>query len=98
MRPKNSPPYQPRFERWENPHNGRYYVVYINQDLLGDWVVTRVWGSTNTTHGKIVHTPYLSYSAAIRVLKILKEKKLKRGYCHRTSKSHKILNTLPEKS
>jgi len=30
--------------RWEHPDKKRYYKLMLSRDLLGNWVVTRVWG------------------------------------------------------
>lgn len=42
--------------RWENKINGRYYEAWLSQDLLGDWVVTRVNGSLKGRQSRVRHT------------------------------------------
>lgn len=34
----------PQRWQWQHPLNQRYYVADLHQDLLGDWVLTQVWG------------------------------------------------------
>lgn len=71
---------KPYLERWENPANYRYYIIYLNRDLLNDWSITRIWGSKISANGKIVHTAYLSYKKMVEALKIVQIQRQKRGY------------------
>ena len=67
-------------ERWENPIKQRYYMVYISQDLIGDYVVTRIWGKKGQPIGKILHTPCFSHKDALDMLESIRKKRLCRGY------------------
>ncbi|WP_245770440.1 hypothetical protein [Marinospirillum alkaliphilum] len=40
--------------RWEKDQD--YYLVYVHQDMFGDWLVTRAWGLTGTQYGGLKHT------------------------------------------
>ena len=41
--------------RWERD-DGRYYVAVIEQDLLGAWVITRLWGTIGQSDGRLQKT------------------------------------------
>ena len=51
-----------------------------DQDLWGDWVLTRVWGKQGTALGRIVHTPFSSYDGALEELVEVKARRERRGY------------------
>ena len=40
--------------RWENDINQRYYVAIVELDLLGDWMITRIWGRKATSRGQLI--------------------------------------------
>lgn len=40
---------------WEDNERGRYYLVHLHQDLFGDWLLTRAWGSRNSNRGGVRH-------------------------------------------
>lgn len=66
--------------QWENPSNHRYYRAILQQDLLRDWCVTRVFGRKNTALGRILHTPCGSYSEGLHFLEKLHGQRINRGY------------------
>lgn len=70
---------------WENPANGRYYQVYITQDLLGDWLVVTLRG--NKHWRKSVQRIYLcaSYEAALKRLCKIKQVRQWHGYLNRNN-------------
>ena len=68
------------FERWENPVKQRYYIAYINLDLFGDYVVTRIWGKKDQQVGKALHTPFSSYQEAVNMFAAIRKRRLHRGY------------------
>lgn len=39
--------------RWER--DSRYYELWVQQDLFGDWLLTRVWGRKGSALGQIRH-------------------------------------------
>ncbi len=43
--------------RWENDINRRYYVAIVELDLLGDWMITRIWGRKDTSRGQMIRQP-----------------------------------------
>ena len=42
-----------RHSRWEK--NTRYYELRVQQDLFGDWLLTRVWGRKGSALGQMRH-------------------------------------------
>lgn len=66
--------------RWEHPDKKRYYKLILSCDLLGDWVVTRVWGGLNQATGRISHIPCPTYNDAIRLMEKISKTRTKRGY------------------
>ncbi len=48
-----------RHSRWER--DSRYYELRVQQDLLGDWLLTRVWGRKDSALGQIRHEVCESY-------------------------------------
>jgi predicted DNA-binding WGR domain protein len=42
-----------RHSRWER--DSRYYELRVQQDLFGDWLLTRVWGRKGSALGQIRH-------------------------------------------
>ncbi len=55
-------------------------MVYISQDLIGDYGVTRIWGKKGLPIGKILHTPFSSHKDALHMLEIIRKKRLCGGY------------------
>ena len=39
--------------RWER--EARFFVAHLQQDLLGDWVVTEAWGTRGQPDGRVRH-------------------------------------------
>jgi hypothetical protein len=63
----------PLHERWET--KDRFYEIWIDKDLFGDWIITRHWGGLNTSRkaGGIQKTTHFtdaevkkSYEAAVK--------------------------------
>jgi hypothetical protein len=66
--------------RWEHPDKKRYYKLILSRDLLGDWVVTRVWGGLNQATGRISHIPCPTYNDAIKLMEKISKTRTNRGY------------------
>lgn len=49
------------FSRWER--DTRYYELRLQQDLWGDWLLTRVWGGKGTALGQIRRELCQSYAS-----------------------------------
>jgi predicted DNA-binding WGR domain protein len=70
--------------RWEHPEKRRYYKLMLSHDLLGDWVITKVWGGIGKAGGRIMHLPCFSYIEAQKLVEDITVTRGKRGYllCH----------------
>ena len=64
--------------RWER--DTRYYELRVQQDLFGDWLLTRIWGRKGTALGQIRHELCESYAAGIVKFKQAEVRRDKRGY------------------
>lgn len=58
----------------------RYYEVHVEQDLWGEWVLTRVWGRRGTALGQIRRVPCVSYADALEKLAAVERQRTRRGY------------------
>ncbi|MEE4377745.1 MAG: WGR domain-containing protein [Candidatus Competibacteraceae bacterium] len=65
-------------QRWER--DTRYYQVYLQQDLWGNWVVTRVWGRQGSRLGRVVNQPCANYAEAQKVLEQIGRRREQHGY------------------
>lgn len=64
---------------WHNSQNGRHYVVYLFEDLLGDWVLLRRWyGSVRRGNHKIVCVK--NYADGIIQINTISLKRTRHGY------------------
>lgn len=66
--------------RWEHPDKKRYYKLMLSRDLLGDWVITRVWGGLNQATGRVSHIPCPTYDDAIKLMVEISRIRIKHGY------------------
>ena len=64
--------------RWEKQQ--RYYEVLVHEDLWRNWVVTRIWGRSNTRLGRFKNEPCQSYQDALEKLGRINQRRLQRGY------------------
>lgn len=69
-----------RFEK-----GARYYLLGVCHDLLGDWVVTRIFGRIGQAQGQIRHQAFAQEADARAYLDAEIQRRIKRGYavCHR---------------
>jgi predicted DNA-binding WGR domain protein len=65
-------------QRWQK--ESRYYEVGLEQDLLNDWVVTRVWGSIGTRNGKVRHDAVASKEAGQKLMSAIRKTRKQHGY------------------
>jgi len=66
--------------RWENNERGRYYLVYLDQDLLGDWRLTRVWGRKGSSLGQTRHDLVETEHAGREMIKKIAMRRRQHGY------------------
>lgn len=64
--------------RWESAT--RYYEAILQQDLLGDWVLSTAHGGLRNRLGALRHQAFSSQAAAVKRLTELDKRRLKRGY------------------
>jgi hypothetical protein len=48
---------------WINPEKARYYQVFLDQDLFGDWTLITAWGGIGSNRGRMHSTGVGSYEA-----------------------------------
>ena len=51
---------------WINPEKARYYQVFLDQDLFGDWTLIKVWGGTGSNRGRMHSSGVASYGRPAR--------------------------------
>lgn len=64
--------------RWESA--SRYYEAVLQQDLLGDWVLSTARGGLRNRLGAIRHLALPSMEAAVKEVTSLHKLRLRRGY------------------
>lgn len=68
----------PQRRRWESER--RYYCALLHQDLLGDWVLDRVWGGKFNRLGGQDTKLAGNYEAGISMLQDVDKVRLARRY------------------
>lgn len=66
--------------RWENRINRRYYVCWLEVDLLGDWLCTRCYGSLDSAQGQIKKQGVASWQTALQQIKRIAHTRRRHGY------------------
>jgi hypothetical protein len=57
----------------------RYYHIFLSEDLLGDFTITKAWVAIDNYRRRIAHT-YKDIELALKQLVILANYRIKRGY------------------
>jgi hypothetical protein len=65
--------------RWQKG-SSRYYKVIVYKDLLGDWIVTKVWGGVNSNLGNHKHFVSNNFDSAMHLVVKIFNRREKRGY------------------
>jgi len=65
---------------WVNKSNQRTYRSQSGIDLLGDWFLTRYWGSTNVGVGNSRTDIFQTRELLVSAVRALDEERPKRGY------------------
>lgn len=66
-------------KQWLNPSNGRHYELHLYQDLLGDWVLLRIWcGKRHRGNAKQSLVP--SYQAGLHQVSRIVAVRTRHGY------------------
>lgn len=66
--------------RWRNPAKRRYYVAHLTRDLLGDWILIRVWGSLDSAHGRVMQMLVADHDTGTSELEKISRRRERRGY------------------
>ncbi|MEW8139150.1 MAG: WGR domain-containing protein [Candidatus Thiodiazotropha endolucinida] len=65
---------------WINTNNRRYYRVHLQRDLLGDWTLTRSWGSLDSHHGQVRSEVVTDEHRGIQIMHDISRRRATRGY------------------
>jgi len=65
---------------WINPEKARYYRVFLDQDLFGDWTLIKVWGGIGSNRGRMHSTGVTSYKAGVELVDDIARRRARRGY------------------
>jgi predicted DNA-binding WGR domain protein len=68
---------EPRLRREKG---ARFYEALVERDLLGDWVLTLVWGRRGSALGRVQHRLHPSVTAARDALQTVSRRRQRRGY------------------
>ena len=66
--------------RWEHQTDNRYYLVLLYRDLLGDLILTKVWGKTGTPTGQETHIPVSNKSEGLALIDQVIKRRRQYGY------------------
>lgn len=69
---------QERILRWESPQ--RYYAARVQQDLLGDWILSCAWGGLHNQNGNTASLPLPSREAANAAVDVVHERRTRHKY------------------
>jgi hypothetical protein len=75
------PTYSP--DRWQRQYwqtDSRYYMAEVTQDLFGQWLLCRCWGSRMSARGNEQRLPVATYEEALRLLHATAKRRKQRGY------------------
>ena len=71
---------QSHHESWVHPEKARYYAVYLERDLFGEWNLRKVWGGMHSRRGRMRNTGVASYEAGLAVIGEIARRRVQRGY------------------
>jgi hypothetical protein len=76
---------QYQFDKWMYStwhKNTRFYRLDLCQDLFGNWLVSRIWGSNlSRGPGQSIEVACNSYEEAAKLFYRQEKKRFQRGYC-----------------
>ena len=58
----------------------RFYTAVLDQDMFGQWTVTRSWGSTRNGQGGGRMSVVENYEAGLTLLQVIRRRREKLGY------------------
>jgi hypothetical protein len=65
---------------WINLEKRRYYRAVAQRDLLGDWTITRSWGSLDSNRGQVRTELVSTYDACKSIIGDIGKRRNYRGY------------------
>jgi hypothetical protein len=65
---------------WINPEKARYYQVFLDQDMFGDWTLITAWGGIGSNRGRMHSTGVASYEAGVELVDEIGRRRAQRGY------------------
>ena len=66
--------------RWERHSDKRYYVAFLCWDLLGDLVLTKVWGGIGKATGQQHNTHANTVADGLALIDMIIKRRRQRGY------------------
>ena len=66
--------------RWERQSDNRYYLAMLYRDLLGDLILTKVWGGAGKPAGQEMHMPVHDEAAGLALIDQVIKRRRQRGY------------------
>jgi hypothetical protein len=73
---------------WISAEKARYYQVFLDQDLFGDWTLIKVWGGIGSNRGRMHSTGVASYEAGVELVDEIARRRAQRGHASATSGAH----------
>lgn len=70
----------PTQRSWINPEKARYYQVFLDRDLFGDWTLIKVWGGIGSNRGRMHSTGVASYESGVELVDEIARRRNQRGY------------------
>jgi predicted DNA-binding WGR domain protein len=65
---------------WINEEKSRYYKIILQKDMLGDLILTSVWGGIYSNLGNYKHTLFYNINDADNFINQMMTHRSKRGY------------------
>ena len=60
--------------------DGRYYGCHLQQNLFGEWILIRRWGTSHSRRGRSIETRCQSYEEGLEQLAAVAQRRKQRGY------------------
>ena len=70
----------PQHRAWVNPAKARYYQVFLDRDLFGEWTLIKVWGGIGSNRNRMHSTGVAPYEAGIELVDEIARRRSQRGY------------------
>ncbi|HID82050.1 MAG TPA: hypothetical protein EYP51_06735 [Thiotrichales bacterium] len=67
-------------QRWVHAEKRRHYTLHLGQDLLGDWVLVRSWGSLDSQRGQVSRQLVGDWDKGLEALEAAHKRRHARGY------------------